>query len=57
MSDEVDPVQKSKQIMGGAFWEVSLKGMQENMKKQLEQQQNAPQLGQVLQQHLKPNSK
>jgi hypothetical protein len=58
MSEDVDAVERTRQIMGGSFWENSLKSMQDNMRKQLEQQQNQQALGQMLQQQQpKPGQK
>ncbi len=48
MSEEVDSVERTKQIMGGSFWENSLQAMQNNMRKQLEKQELKQPLGQML---------
>lgn len=57
MSEDVDAVERTRQIMGGSFWENSLKSMQENMRKQLEQEQNQQALGQMLQQQQQQQAK
>jgi len=49
MADEVDPIERTKQVMGGDFWQVSMDRMQESMRAQLEKQ-SSQNLGQLLNQ-------
>ncbi|NBV41621.1 hypothetical protein EBR96_02470 [bacterium] len=58
MAEEVDPVERTRQIMG-SFWENSLNSMQNNMRKQLEAQsaqKESTQLGKVLEQQFQKKS-
>lgn len=57
MSEEVNSVERTKQIMGGSFWENSLKAMQANMRKQLEAQEIKQPLGKMLEQVQKKQDK